>query len=316
MPLTTIPKKSPGYYLLQTVLFVALLFAADFIGGSVLKYFYNRQTSGWDYNTRYSAEETKADILIFGASRAQQQYIPTYIEDSLHMTCYNVGRDGTPFFYHYAILQSVLKRYTPKMIILDCEYGALKYTESSYDRLSSLLPLYRDHPEIQPIIELRSPFEKYKFISRIYPYNSLIFKIAVGNLPSKKDKSDEIKGYVPMTGSLDEPLKTVDYTVPYELDSIKVRMIHAFVNECLQRKITLYLVCPPYYLNTIGTDYSFAVTKKIAADNHLDFFDYSKDSMFLKSPQLFDDTVHVNFTGARIFSAMIAHDLKKINESK
>lgn len=309
-------QKNWQHYLLQVVLFILLAAATDFVAGSILKYFYNRQSSGWEYGTRYSLEETKADVLIFGASRAQQQYIPTYIEDSLHLTCYNVGRDGTPFFYHYAVLQAVLKRYTPKMIILDCEYAALKKTITSYERLSPLLPLYNDHPEIRPVIELRSPFEKYKFISHIYPYNSMIFKIAVGNLPSNKTKQEDIKGYVPMKGSLNEPLKTIDHTGKYELDSIKVNMLRLFIEECQQRNIALYFVCPPYYLNTIGTDYSFALTKEIAAEKKVEFIDYSKDSIFLKSPQFFDDTVHVNFTGAKIFSAKFAGDLKKRVNSK
>lgn len=307
----TFNKKHWSSYLLQAAVFLVMVFVADLLVGSILKYFYKRQSSGWEYATRYSMEETKADVLVFGASRAQQQYIPTYIEDSLHLTCYNVGRDGTPFFYHYAMLQAVLKRYTPKMIILDCEYAALKKSSTSYERLSPLLPLYEDHPEIQPIVQLRSPFEKYKFISHIYPYNSMMFKIAIANLESNKKDKEDIKGYIPMTGSLHEPLKTIDISVAYQLDPIKIDMFRKFVDECLQRKIELYIVCPPYYMNTVGTDTSFALCRTIAAEKNIRFIDYSKDSLFLKSPQLFDDTVHVNFNGAKIFSQKIAGDLKR-----
>ena len=179
-------KKNYRHLLLKALLFLMLVIAADFITGSVLKHFYFRQSSGWEYRTKYSIEDTKAEVLIFGASRAQQQYNPLFIEDNLHQTCYNVGRDGMPLFYHYAVLQAVLKRYTPKMIILDCEYGALRDGSSSYERISCLLPYYNDHPEMRPVIELRGSFEKYKFFSKIYPYNSLILKIGVGNLESNK----------------------------------------------------------------------------------------------------------------------------------
>jgi hypothetical protein len=304
-------KKSAKFYLLQALLFLALVFAADRITGGFLQYLYKKQAAGWDYRTRYSAEETKADVLIFGASRAQQQYIPTFIEDSLQLTCYNVGRDGTPFFYQYAMLQMILKRYTPKIIILDCEYAILKKTATSYERMSSLLPLYNDHPEIRSIVELRSPYEKYKFISRVYPYNSMFFKIAVANLGSQKKKKEDIKGYLPLYASLNEPLKTIDHTSEYELDSLKIKMLYSFMEDCLTRNIELYLFCPPYYLNTIGTDHSFAVTKAIAAEKKVDFIDYSKDTQFLKSPHLFDDTVHVNYEGAKIISARIAGEIKK-----
>lgn len=304
-------KKIIRYYLLQVVLFIALVAAADLIVGKILKHFYNRQSSGWEYSTRYSAEETKADVLIFGASRAQQQYNPTYFEDTLHLSCYNVGRDGTSFFYHYAMLQGVLKRYTPKVIILDCEYAALKKSALSYERLSILLPLYKDHPEMQPIISMRSPFEKYKFISSIYPYNSMLFKIAVANLESNKKEKEDIKGYVPLHNSLKEPIKTFDYTEKYELDSIKVRMLRSFIDECSSRNIKLYFVCAPYYMKTTGTDYSLALTQQIAEEKNIPFIDYSKDTTYFNAPHLFDDTVHLNMAGSKIFSEDLAAKIRK-----
>ena len=316
--MSSLKSTKKGYlnFLGKPLLFLAMVIAADFITGSVLKHFYFRQSSGWEFRTKYSIEDTEADVLIFGASRAQQQYNPLFIEDSLKLSCYYVGRDGTSFFYHYALLQAVLKRYTPKMIILDCEYGALKYSESSYDRLSSLLPFYDGHPEMRHIIELHGPYEKYKLLSKIYPYNSFIFKIAIGNLESNKKRHEDIKGYVELTNSLNEPIRTVDHTIPYTMDTIKVNMLQAFIDECKTKNIKLFLVCSPYYLNPIGTDQSFALTKKIADEKNIDFFDYSKNTLFLNNPNLFDDTVHLNGTGSKIFSAIIAGDLKKKLRSK
>ncbi len=309
-------KKGPRYHLITVVLFLALLIITDFFTGNVLKYLYSRQSSGWDYETKYSVEDTKADVLIFGASRAQQQYIPDFIEDSLNLTCYNVGRDGMPLFYHYAVLQAVLKRYTPKMILLDCEYGVLKKSESSYERLSCLLPFYKTHPEMRQVIELRSPFEKYKLQSYTYPFNSLIFKVLAGNLPSGKKKNATNKGYLQLNKSLNEPIKTIDYTEKYELDSLKVSMLQSFIDDCQKRDIKLFLICSPYYINPIGTDYSMTVIKETALANKTDWLDYSKKELFTSNSKLFDDTVHVNFTGAKIFSAMLAGDLKQKRYSK
>jgi hypothetical protein len=309
-------KKGSRYYLVTVVLFLALLITADFITGSILKYLYFRQSSGWDYGTKYSIEDTRSDVLIFGASRAQQQYIPDFIEDSLGLSCYNIGRDGMPLFYHYAVLQGVLKRYTPKVILLDCEYGVLKKSESSYERLSCLLPFYKTHPEMRSIIELRSPFEKYKLQSHTYPYNSLIFKVLAGNLPSGKKKNATNKGYIQLNNSLNEPIKTIDYTEKYELDSLKVSMLQSFIDDCKKRDIKLFLLCSPYYINPIGTDYSMTVIQESALTNKIDWMDYSKKELFTSNSKLFDDTVHVNFTGAKIFSAMLAGDLKQKLHSK
>ena len=308
---TIFKKKSKRYYFLQAVCFVALLFLCDFLLGKTLQKLYYRQSSGWEWRTITAVENIKADIMIFGASRAQQQYNPTYIEDSLNKTCFNVGRDGMPIFYHYAILKSILKRHTPQVIILDCEYGVLKKAESSYERLSCLLPFYKGHPEMQDIIALRGPYEKYKLWSYTYPYNSLLFKIAMGNIKSQKKRIVDIKGYVPLYNVLDEPIKTIDYSKEYELDSVKINILKLFIDDCKKQQIKLFLACSPYYNISIDTDYSIKIIKEIAKEKNIEFLDYTKEKIFLQNSKLFDDTVHVNTTGSKIFSSMVASDLKK-----
>ncbi len=303
-------KKTPGFLLLPLFYFIVLVAVTDFVVGKTLSYFYAKQTSGNEYATRYAAEETKADMLILGASRAQQQYNPIYFQDSLNLSCYNAGRDGTPLFYHYAILQSALKRYTPKIIILDCEFWSLKKTATAYERLSSLLPLYSSHPEMQDVINLRGPFEKYKLISGVYPYNSMLFKIAVGNL-KKNDSNQYINGYVPLKNTLTGPVKTYYYLDKYEIDTVKTNMLRSLISDCTERNIKLYFVCPPYYMKTIGTDYSLAVMQQVATETNTPFLDYSQDTMYFNNPQLFDDTVHLNMNGSRIFCADLASKLKK-----
>ena len=42
--------------------------------------------------------------------------------------------------------------------------------------------------------------------------------------------------------------------------------------------------------------------KEIARENNIDFVDFSKDEDFLNNSGLFDDTIHVNVAGSKIFS--------------
>lgn len=295
-------KKGVPYLLFKIAAFLVLACIVDYLIGGIFNHFYFKQSSGWEYRTKYSVEETKADILIFGASRAQQQYNPVYFEEGLNKTCYNVGRDGEPIFYYYGVLQGVLKRYAPEMIILDIENGVFKKSQDSYDRLSVLLPFYKDHPEMRKTIELRGPFEKFKLQSQVYPYNSLLFKIAMGNVPGSKKKNEDIKGYLPLNRSLDEPTRPVDLSATYEIDTVKLSCYKDFIKECIQANVTLYIVCSPYYINATGTDTSMTLAKNIAAEYKIGFIDFARDEYFLKSPGLFDDTVHVNREGAKIFS--------------
>lgn len=296
-------KKGYQYLLLKIIAFLLLAFFIDFIFGSILRSFYFKQTSGWEYRTKYAVDDTRAEILIFGASRAQQQYNPLYFEERLHQSCYNVGRDGEPFFYYYAVLKTVLKRYTPKIIILDIENGVFKESQDSYDRMSILLPFYKNHPEMRSIIELRSPFEKLKLQSQIYPYNSMLFKIAIGNTEMNKKRNQDIKGYVELTRVLDEPIRTVDFFKnKYAIDSNKVNFYRSFIKDCKQANVKLYIVCSPYFIHTVGTDTSMTIAKKIAGENNIHFVDFAKNEIFLNNSKLFDDTVHVNVAGSKIFS--------------
>lgn len=295
-------KKGYQYLLLKLGVFFIIAFVFDFIIGSLFSYLYFKQTSGWEYRTKYSVEDTKADILILGASRAQQQYNPVYFEEGLHQSCYNVGRDGEPIFYHYAVFKGILNRYNPKMIILDVENGVFRKSQSSNDRLSVLLPFYKTHPEMRSILELKSPYEKLKLISRIYPYNSLLFKIVTGNASFNKKRNEDIKGYMPLTRALDEPIRTVDLSKKYDIDSNKVNCYKSFISDCNKANIKLLFVCSPYYINSIGTDTSMALAKEIAQEYNVDFIDYSRDEMFLNNSKFFDDTVHVNVAGSKLFS--------------
>jgi len=99
---------------LISYIFIIILIISDFLIGKTLRYIYFNETSGLDYRTTFAIDSTKADIIVFGASRANHHYVPTIFQDSLKMTFYDVGRDGQSIFYHLAILKAILKRYTPK----------------------------------------------------------------------------------------------------------------------------------------------------------------------------------------------------------
>ena len=303
-------KKGILYLLFKIGLFLLIFYCLDLMIGNVFARYYKKQNSGWEYRTRYAVEETNASILIFGASRAQQQYNPVYIEERLHQSSYNVGRDGEPIFYYYGVLKGILKRYTPSMIILDIENGVFAEAQSSYDRLSILLPFYKTHPEMRTLIEMRSPFEKYKMLSNIYPYNSLLFKIANGNSANNTKKFEDIKGYLPLTNSLTDPIHQVDVSKGYAIDSNKINCYQSFIDDCKKNKIKLYIACSPYYINLNGVDTSLLLAKKIANEKGIRFFDFSTDESFKRNAQLFDDTVHVNIFGAKIFTNQLIDSIQ------
>ena len=306
-------KKNPySFFFLKLIIFFVIIFVLDYSIGSILRYFYFKQESGLQYRTTYSIEKTTADLLIFGSSRANHHYDPNVFEKRLNLPYYNVGRDGNFILYHSAVLKGVLARYTPKIVILDIIGGEFQKNQDSYDRLSSLLPYYKSHPEMRSIIELKSRFEKVKMLSFIYPYNSSMFTIAVGNTEFNKKRRGDIQGYLPLTKVWNGTIQIDSSSTNYEIDSIKVKAYETFIKNCIQSKVKLYIVCSPYFIKKNHSDYSVKLGQEIAKRNNIKFFDYSGDTTFTNNSTLFADIAHLNEKGATVLSNILIDNISNI----
>ena len=307
--LKSIGNKQFVKFLIKAGLFFLLFFILDFTTGSLLRFFYYRQEVGNDYQATLAIDSTKADIVIFGSSRAANLFDTEIFAKRLNMSCFNTGRYGYPIFYHYALLKAVTKRYIPKIAILSFDAGNFSVNQEAYDRLSSLLPYYKNHPEIRSIVDLKGPYEKIKMLSAIYPYNSLLLPVVSGNMESSKKKYATISGYIPLDENIHGPIRKFDYTTEKVLDTVKINVYKAFLQLCINAKIKLYVVCTPYKIEAKGVDKSITLGKCIALEFKIPFLDYSRDSVIVNQPSLFADYRHLNKKGVQLFSNTIAEIL-------
>ena len=305
---------------LKTIVFLFILFLLDLILGSILANLYYRQKPGEIYRANYSIDSTKANILIFGSSRANHHYIPGIFEKRMNLSSYNTGRDGQTILYNYAVLKSVLKRYSPKIIILDVsreEFGADK---QSYDRLSALIPYYRTHPEMREIIDLRGPFEKFKLLSKIYPYNSLIFTVIMGAAKSrnKRRQINEQSGYLPLTKPCKKKLATDTAFGTAILDSNKIKAFKSFVKDCKDSQVKLYVILSPLFIKYTRSDPSIKLAMNIARENNVVFYNFLNKPLFYHNNLFADDGTHLNDSGARLYTNLVIDSIanQKVNISR
>lgn len=305
-------KKDPiRFFLLKLLIFIATVYVFDFVAGKLLQHFYFIQQSGLQYRTTYSMEKTTADMLVFGASRANHHYQTEVFEKEIPgYSVYNAGRDGNSIFYHYAVLKAILHRYTPKIVILDFENGALAKDEQSYDRIASLLPYYGRHPEIRAIVDLKSTYEKIKLYSNTYPFNSALLTIAIGNLELNKTRANDIKGYVPLKSVWTESIAYDTGTVTRNiLDTNKIACYENFIKDCKNQGTKVFIFVSPYYILFKNPDYSVLKGQEIAKKYNVDFYDYTADTVFTANRSLFSDLVHLNDSGARVYTKMVIQDI-------
>ncbi|MBC6489943.1 hypothetical protein ACFSQD_06425 [Flavihumibacter stibioxidans] len=293
----------------RTLLFFLAVFLVDFAVGQVMRYFYFRQDSGSLYRTTYALDSTTAQVLVLGSSRASRHYNPDVMQVAMNRTVYNAGQKGNHIFYHYGILKGVLRRYKPQVVVLDILYDEFKPVQDSYDRLSVFLPYHDTHPELEELINLRSPFEPVKLVSKVYPYNSLILPVLNGNLGFDKVREPEIKGYLPIDAVMTDSVKKRSERIEYGLDSLKLQTFEEIMSTCKKEGINLYVVFSPAYLENIGNNYSVSIARKIASEQGVPFLDFSGTEPFVSDNKLYSDNVHLNAKGADIFSRQVADSI-------
>lgn len=302
-------------FFLKLCLLFIIVCGLDFIIGGILRRFYFTQQSGFQYRMTYALEKTKDDILVFGASEANHHYVPSIFERNLKLSCYNAGQGGQSILYHFAVFKSVFERHIPKVIILDFSISNFNKNKDSYEKLSALLPYYKTRQKLRPIIELKSKFEKIKLFSSIYPFNSSILTIIIGNCELNKKRHKDILGYVPLYKKRASSLRELKANEENKgLDLIKINLFERFISDAILSGVRVYVVVSPRPVKFRSFPLELKIAGLITSKYGIQLWDYSQDQFFLNHTEMFNDTVHLNNIGAETFSKIIAMRIK--NEQK
>lgn len=298
-------------YLLKLIIVAVALVLADKLIGRWLTHAYFHISHGEQGRITYAIDSTTAPLLILGSSRAVHHYIPGIFTDSFHMDCYNTGKDNEGLYYCLAILTADLQRYHPQTILLDLTPNAFVLEENILDRLSVLLPYYHSHPEIRPILDKRSPGERWKTLSTLYCYNSLVLQ-TLGRSTSEAFDQHSSNGYLPIYDTIsyapslafDERWLT-DPVVPSLVDAFEKIIALARQDQC---KLAV-IMSPSYYPLPHGST-SLRLAKDICQRNGITFLDYTWSPTIADNRQtLFYDGMHLNDAGAQRFTRLLCSDL-------
>lgn len=312
-----INRKSSKWFPLKLFGFFVFVFILDYSIGTCLKVLYFKQDNGDIYRLTYAIRKSNEDIIILGDSRAQYHYIPSEITNKLKMSCFNAGRaGGHSVIYHYAILNSILRRHKPKMVFFNISpYELLKEEyNSEYDRLSILLPFAKQNTVFKQIVKLRGPFEPIKSLSFIYPFNSLLITLLYPNTNRIKDDN----GYLPLNGTLNIPtnqeytdnIDELDMFKSKNLDSLKLGYFKMLMNEAKTNGVRIVLIISPQSISPYPNK-STNYIKDYCINENIQFIDFSHDSVFMGHNELFYGFEHLNDKGAMVFTKMLIDSICK-----
>ena len=247
------------------------------------------------------------DIVILGSSRAHHHYDTPFLSDTLGMDIYNAGYDGNGVILGYGLLEMIMERYQPKLIIYDIEphFDVIVYDGDNHHKryIKKLKPYYRNEI-IGSIIKDVSTEEWYKTHSGCIRYNTVIIPLLIDNI---KGRSMTPKGYLPLYGSLvsESSSKKKKYT---QVDYFKLKYFEKLLKLVNDNHIPMVVVASPM----LGVESSAALLPafKLCYDYQIPVLDYYVDSLFLQHKEWFHDASHLNSIGAREFSKRIVCDIE------
>ncbi|MBP6870599.1 MAG: hypothetical protein KBC43_01210 [Bacteroidales bacterium] len=300
----------------KTLVFLLLLFGLDRITGFCLARLYHT-SNYYDYaKLRYTLDSTDQDILIFGSSRAVNQFDSRIISKKTGMSTYNCGFGGQGLQFSYIQMAETFKRYTPKIIILDISPNILLDPKSN-DKLKILLPYFKKDTLIYNALTGNDYKEKLKFISAIFPYNSTILYML---RKFHEDFNDSLKGFIPIHRMLDTANLSVQIDKQFPgsvITEANFTHLDQIINLCKSNDVQLVVViCPIYRLNENLKKHTGHIKDHINQNfKEIQLMDYSQHPMFLHEEKLFSDNLHLNYEGAKMFSEVFSEELDYFNHN-
>lgn len=261
--------------------------------------------------TYYSLNDVNTPIVIVGSSRAAHHYVTDIIEDSLGIPTYNMARDGCFFSYNCCVVNSIMDRYIPKLIIW--ENGTDYLYDGVLDPLENIYPYYESNKWVKKVIENELPWREYvRLNSCIYRYNSIIHRVVMRFHERNSFVASSNKGYQPLAAKkLKVPLKLEkELTIAENLSNSKIAIFESTLVRAEKMGVLVVVVNSPLYKLT-ESNLSSVKMQQICKDHGMLFLDNSQLSYFLEHSRLFNDAIHMNDEGARIYTRIF---LKQIED--
>ncbi len=292
-------------FLLRICIFALVMVSCDVMMGFVGSYLVHNAKGGETARKNYIANETIEDVLIFGSSRALHHYDPNILEDSLGLTTYNCGFEGNGVICAYGFFKMINDRYHPKVIIYDI-FSVVDIESGDNNVYLGSLHNFYDRMGIDSIFWEVENIERYKMISNLYRFNSVLPQTIMDNLhPLASDD----KGYRPTDREMEyEPLILADYG-DCEYDSLKLHYIERIIKECKDNAQLIFTVSPMY--GKID-DKMLAPIVALCEKYDVPLLNHLSDTTFHYRRKYFHDSVHLNRTGATAYSKTIASEVKNL----
>ena len=289
----------------------AILAGIDIATGLVFDKLTLSAKRGYTGRNEFIADKLHDPVLVFGSSRSVHHYDPQVLADSLGVPCYNCGQDGMGIITFYGRFKLLTARYTPRLIIYDVTTDFDLRRNDNVTYLTWLKPYY-NRPGIDSIFWHVEPTERVKMLSNMFRYNGKALQIITDNKPGDNN-DDALKGFVPLDGIMTYDKEEDATKTQVDFDPVKLYYISRLVKDCSAKGIRLVFAISPLYNSVKQPDAYLADFLTLARKQNVPVINHYYDTRFATNKNLFQDTYHMNRSGAEIYTSMLAHEIKQLH---
>lgn len=292
-------------YLLNITLFFTIILAIDVAVGGFGDYLQTHAKGGDTKRTNDLVLKDRHDIIVLGSSRAFHHYDTPFLSDTLGLDVYNAGYDGNGIILAYGLLQMILERYQPSLIIYDVEpsFDINVYEPDNHHirYIHYLKPYYR-HRHVGDVIRDVSKEEWNKVHSGMIRYNSCLFSMLKDNYTTS-GKTE--KGFSPLNGIYTQELKCSEEDI--SIDDFKIKYLEKLISLAKSKKVPIVFIASPKYGSNSSSQILPAI--EICKRNDITFWNYYSDEEFMLHKEWFKEPMHLNAEGAKAFSRKLIHPI-------
>lgn len=302
------------YLLKCSIILVVSMFLIDFAVGKMGDVIIQKLP---DYSEEISKENfrlnrVRTDIVILGSSRGMHHYVSEMLRDSINnylkkdYSLYNASMDGHYVNSNLCAMESIMGRYSPKLVILDLSEGEFDGWVGTYD-IELAAMHYSQNVFVKKYLDQIGWQERLKVSSNMFRYNQSAFRI----LNAFLCKKNEDWGYEPLYGS---NVTAVNSSRLSEEDRIIEQINQNYLENFIRtietankKMIPLFIVTSPSYNPSDNNN----LLAKLCDSNGIAYLDLYNLDFFNSRPDLFWDKVHLNEDGALLFTRMLYQQMKQ-----
>jgi hypothetical protein len=269
--------------------------------------------------------KVQAEMVVHGSSRAWVHMDPQILQDSLGLTCYNLGVDGHSFQLQ-TLRNDLLFRYCgkPKLIIHSIDMWTLVDRGELYGG-EQFLPFFHDTAAVRRMKQLKG-YHRLDYelpLTRYFGFPKQMKVLLNGMLRGTWPEEERKRGFMgqerPWQGDLEKARGNWADGYKVVLDSNITHEIDDYLGRMRNEGVKVIFVYTPELKEGQG----FVTTRaeimalywRLARKHGITFIDYSDHPLSDNSNKhLYYNASHMNAEGAEIFSRTLAHDLRQLPE--